>query len=365
MSVLILSCDCGLRMKAKGATPGRVGRCPKCGRTLRVPDAAGTPEVEPVPRGYGLTPASRPLATPPGPDLDPGQPTPRKKARRRPAPRAKPPEVSRPVEAYWRPDLRFPMRGAEGLMMVASLGLTFWVLTVLVPELCLAFMADAEKLGATLMGVLVSLVAALPSLMLTPLAIVYALQYHGRVLVSGAMGEVVPPRPPDRNFDGLSNGLGPWVVWLTCGASIGFGPLACYVFSRGGADPVNPLVALALTSLGLPYALMSLMMAFLDDRGMPRPMGVVGALMRLNLAFLQVSAVVGALGAALWWAFSWVHSLREGYYWTYVLAMLGWWLLAHWVAIVAMRVLGVFYHHHGSILRWHRKKPWWDVTVGT
>src|SRR5438270_6821165 len=105
MSVLILSCDCGLRMKAKGATPGRVGRCPKCGRTLRVPDPSEPPEVEPVARGYGLTPAPRPPVTPPDRELDPERPPPRKKARRRPAPQAKPPEVSRAFEAYWRPDL--------------------------------------------------------------------------------------------------------------------------------------------------------------------------------------------------------------------------------------------------------------------
>jgi hypothetical protein len=111
-------------------------------------------------------------------------------------------------------------------MMMAMLGLVFWVLMVLIPELCLAFRADAEKLGATMMGNLVSLIVALPGLLLAPLALVYAMQYHGRVLVSSAMGEVVPPRPPDRNFDGLLNGLGPWLVWFTCGATIGFGPIA-------------------------------------------------------------------------------------------------------------------------------------------
>jgi hypothetical protein len=193
-------------------------------------------------------------------------------------------------------------------------------------------------------------------------AIVYALQYHGRVLVSGAMGEVVPPRPPDRNFDGLLNGIGPWVVWLTCGATIGFGPLASYLFSRGWGDPVNPLFVAILASVGLPYALMSLMMAFLHEQGMPRPFAVVGALMRLNVAFLGISAIIGGLGLIVWGTFAAVLMLREGHYWTYILAMLAAECLAQWMAIVAMRVLGVFYHHHASILRWHREKPWWGMT---
>ena len=46
--------------------------------------------------------------------------------------------------------------------------------------------------------------------------------------------------------------------------------------------------------------------------------------------------------------------------------MLPCWMLALWASIVAMRVLGVFYHHHASILRWHREKPWWGgMTLGS
>jgi hypothetical protein len=364
MSVPILSCPCGLRMKAKGATPGRVGRCPKCGRTLKVPETPKEPadveaetEAAPVARGYGVQPAARPSS--PAPIAaefghSPERTATRKKTKgtRRPDPSTKLPEVTRTIEPWWRPDVLFPTRGAEGLMMVASLGLSFWVLTVLVPELCLEFVNSASFFGAAMMGYLIALVAALPSLAFTPVAIVYALQYHGRVLVSGAMGEVVPPRPPDRNFDGLWNGIGPWVVWLTCGATIGFGPLACYLFSRGWGDPVNPLFVMILASVGLPYALMSLMMAFLHEQGMPRPFAVVGALLRLNVAFLGISAIVGGLGMIVWGTFA------------AVLAMLAAECLAQWMAIVAMRVLGVFYHHHASILRWHREKPWWGMTWG-
>jgi hypothetical protein len=110
---------------------------------------------------------------------------------------------------------------------------------------------------------------------------------------------------------------------------------------------------------------MSLMMAFLNDGGFPRPFGVAGALMRLNVSFLPVCAVDVALGLVVWGAFGAVYSLREGWFWTYILASLPTWILAHWAAIVAMRGLGVYYHHHASVLRWHREKPWWDVTSGT
>ena len=64
-SVSILVCGCGLKVRAAGATPGRIGRCPRCGGELRVPDFV--PPVEPLrpvgadpagpEAGYGLNPA--------------------------------------------------------------------------------------------------------------------------------------------------------------------------------------------------------------------------------------------------------------------------------------------------------------------
>ena len=162
MSVLILSCPCGLRMKAKGATPGRVGKCPKCGQTLTVPEAP-EPEVkikvEPVTQGYGHDrPTFRPAVGAGRPRN--GQPVGEEVGKRQVTEPVKLPEVSREVEPWWRPDVLFPLRGAEGLMIVAMMGLAFWVVATLIPELCLVFVADASRsMGATFMGWLVSLVA--------------------------------------------------------------------------------------------------------------------------------------------------------------------------------------------------------------
>ena len=64
MSVPILICECGMRLKVAGAAPGKVGRCPNCGSTLQVPDLAVPKESEsgrnrasqPTEMGYGLMP---------------------------------------------------------------------------------------------------------------------------------------------------------------------------------------------------------------------------------------------------------------------------------------------------------------------
>jgi len=364
MSVPILSCPCGLRMKAKGATPGRVGRCPRCGQTLTVPETVGArvevkptptprPQAEPVSRGYDVPSSYHPSVT---------EAVERRPARKGPKSRAVEsaplPEVPREVEPWWRPALLFPMRGAEGLMVVAMMGLACWVVATLIPELCLQFIAD----GGFLMGLLVSLVAALPAMALGFFAVTYVLQYLGRVLVSGAMGEVMPPRPPDRNFDGLTSGLAPWLIWMTCGATVGLGPLAAYVLSRGWDQASNVAVVLLLIVVGLPYALMSLMMTFLDDGGIPRPNGVVAALVRFNVSFLAVCAIELGLASVVVGTHVGLLMLRGIQFWVYLPLMLPAWMLTLWLGIVAIRILGVFYYHHATILRWHREKPWWGTT---
>src|SRR5690242_3236057 len=47
MDVPILVCGCGMRIKAPGARPGRVGRCPSCGGRLEVPE---TPILQEEPK---------------------------------------------------------------------------------------------------------------------------------------------------------------------------------------------------------------------------------------------------------------------------------------------------------------------------
>src|SRR4051812_34556662 len=55
-----------MRLRAAGAVPGRVGKCPACGAWLRVPDEAPAPVAVPpaadrdperAPAGYALGPA--------------------------------------------------------------------------------------------------------------------------------------------------------------------------------------------------------------------------------------------------------------------------------------------------------------------
>jgi hypothetical protein len=238
----------------------------------------------------------------------------------------------------------YPLRGAESVAMVVIMGAIFWVFTILVPEYCLGVWNDASALGTPSMGTLVVLISALPALLLFPLALIYTLQYLGRVMVSSAMGETVPPRTPDRNFEGFFSGLYPWFIWLVFGAVVGLLPLMLSVLLTDFAILSDPVRAASLAFLGLPYALVALMVAFLHDHPLvTTPMGVISVLMRHGVFFLpaviKVTAVLG-LAATV---FIFVLSMRTGYFWLYLLAALGCWTIAIWTGIVAMRIMGVHY----------------------
>jgi len=61
VGVVTLVCSCGMRLKAPGAVPGRVGKCPRCGSMLKVP--AG-PATGPGPASDRVEPEPEPAASP-------------------------------------------------------------------------------------------------------------------------------------------------------------------------------------------------------------------------------------------------------------------------------------------------------------
>jgi hypothetical protein len=260
------------------------------------------------------------------------------------------------------PSILYPLRAGESLVMVAVIGILFWAFTVLVPEYCLGVWNDANSLGTPSMGMLVILISALPAFLLLPLILIYTLQYFGRVLVSSARGETIPPRLPDRNFEGLLHGLGPWCIWLVLGIGLGPLPFLLYVIC-GDLTMLNRHVLLGgLILLGFLYGQVSLMLSFLHDHPLAASAPwVIGALLRHGLSFLPTFlkslVLVGLFGVLL--ALTLV--LREGYFGVYLLIMLACWMLAIDCSIVILRILGLYYFHHKDSLNWNRSEPRWGV----
>ncbi len=371
MDVPVMVCECGMQVKVPGARPGRVGRCPRCGGRLQVPEippAEALPsrspaDDEPMAGGYGLAmqkpaPASQPTSQGkktrrPGEDPAPLR-------NRRPMADGPLPPLQRP-ERGWFASFLYPLRGAECLGVIAVLALISWVFYVLVPEYGLTVMRDASSMGAGLMGVLFVLIAAVPVVLLSPFLISYGLQYLGRILVSSAMGETIPPRTPDRNFDGFFNGLSPWCIWLVLGLGVGLLPASWYVSSRGlmaGFNGIEVILVLA----AMPYILAALMMSFLhDDPIAPKPWSVIHGIFALGAPFLALSAFIAAsLGLALA-TFGVALLIRSHVYILFLLLCLGCWAILYWTIIVVMRLLGTYYYHHKDGLRWHYHHPRWGV----
>ena len=272
------------------------------------------------------------------------------------------PVLDRP-ETSWLSSMSYPLRGAEPLGVIAMTSAILWLFGVLVPEYCLTLISDADSMGAPTIGHFIALISILPVVILFPLALSYWLQYLGRVLVSSAMGETTPPRAPDRNFDGFFNGLSPWLIWLCLGVFVGLIPLLAYAWSLSTWAEGSTYVAVALGLLGFPYMLMALMMSFLhDDSFAAWPWAVIFTILRLAGSFAAVCLflagmlALGVGGFALAIVF-----LRPNFFWLYFLVCLGCWVIVQWIAIVVMRILGLYYYHHKDDLKWHARRPRWGV----
>jgi|GEM_PF-1763687 len=435
MSVTILVCSCGRRLKAGGLAPGQKGRCPSCGASIQVPGPGPAPpqagglveedewnwqgtydlgeavrplplrrrEPDPIPTpasshesitpddfwsnglepskpssdsavhperraddewdwhgtAYQLGPNDKPAATsagdirPPAEDDGPA-PIPAPIGWTTPASGGK--STPQEPESWFPPRLFYPLRGAEALMPVVSIGLACWVMGTLVPSYCLTLQADAEMLGAPLMGYLIGLITALPSLMGLPLVLVYWLQYLGRVLTAAFEGERHPPRPPDRNFDGLLNGLSLWLLWGVLGLGVGALPLgACWAAATkvpALAPFANPTIALGTILFGFLYATMAFLIVFLhDDPLEANPARILGRVGRLFPSFLGLSLTAAILFGLVGAAFMGTFLLRSQSVWLFITASLPCWLLTVWISIVTMQMLGSYYGAHSPTAR--------------
>jgi len=372
-TALILICECGLRLKAPGATPGRVGRCPSCGGSLRVPDVPAsrqpvvkkTREDASANAGYQLQPTSEasvlvPNRSGPVPDAPAGGVF-IERTRRESMVDGLLPVLAEP-ETTLVASVPYPLRGAESLGMVVATSAIFWIFTILVPEYCLTLMADTHSMGVPILGHFFVVITTLPYVILFPLLILYWLQYLGRVIVASAMGEMHPPRTPDRNFAGFFHGISPWLVWLVLGVSVGMLPLGYYGSTLRSWSDANVAAVIGLLLLGLPYVLMCLMMAFVHDSPVAAvPWNVIASIVRLGASYFLVAAFVAAALVIAGATCGLVFLLRARVFWLYVASALCCWIVVQWTAIVVMRVLGNWYYHHCYSLRWHRESPRWGV----
>ena len=355
--VPILVCDCGKKLRAPGAIPGRVGRCPACGGMLRV--AGPLTESPPPPLSDGVSKPPSPLsATAPGAPVA----APSRKRRKRRNPETAGTEIwdglvaapTRP-ETRIRDSLLYPLWGATGIAALVILPPLLWVMSVMFYEGTMALVEGKEN-PAGLMGLLI----AMPSGALLLLGVGYTLLFLGRVLAASALGEPHHPRWPDWDVTAILHGLGRWLLAGLVGGLVGVGPAILYWTRCGAVGLANALIIAALLAVGLAYGLMALLASILhEDARAANPLTVVRAIVKLGRGYLRPCLVCGGavlLTGSLLYAVSRVDDplLARGL--VYVV-----WLVALYATMVVFRVLGLFYGRNARALGWFRNRKRWGL----
>jgi hypothetical protein len=205
MSTITLVCSCGMRMKAPGAMPGRVGKCPRCGSFLKVPDgpsAAPVPAPEPVAKAPGARPATFVKH--------------RSRSRQSSAPRGKSDgfvAAPRIAETRYVESLLYPLWNASGIALLAFMPPLLWICTAPM----FVILGTIDNAGLSVIG----FIFLVPQFMLMIAVGGYILLFLGQVLVTSSLGEVAQPRSPGWDISEISEGLGRWFWALVVGGVVG------------------------------------------------------------------------------------------------------------------------------------------------
>jgi hypothetical protein len=344
--VTILVCQCGARLNAPGATPGRSGKCPACGSVLRVPDAAIDSPVEDP---HDQTPTSHGL------EIAPHAVQVRLRARRRRKP-SKPSFLdkleawqglvrrpNKPEARIWE-SLLYPCWDIDGLVFLVIFSIIWWALMFVPFSLALD--------GATLNNPILTLVA--PVLLLGPVLVFgYTLLYLGEVLITSVAGEVRHPRWSAIDPYGIMRGIWRWFWAFLIGGVLGLFPAVWYWIRCGKVDMLDWVVLVDLIVPGVAYGQMALVASLLfDDPLGANPITVGQALWRVGLRSLRSALVVSAavmLTGGLWVLLVAIPIPALAYFlfWIFLIFIL-------YEALVVMRILGLEYRREARKIGWFR-----------
>lgn len=349
----ILICPCGKRLKAAGATPGRLGRCPACGGQLRVPDAAPPPvDADDIPEpagGYMLAPVSAPRPS----TFNPIPPPPRPSRSAAPPPREGFIHPPGRAETTLRESLLYPFWGSYGIILLLFMPPAFWLVSA--PGIVLI---DVFATGTAFS--MMALILLIPAGLGFLAASTYTLLFLGRLLVSSALGEVPHPHAPAWDFDDILGGLYRWFAALVGGFAMGILPIMVYWLYCGDIDLFDRIILAELGAVGASYALMALLAALLhDDPWAANPITVIRAILRVGWPFARPSLVAGFALMLTLGGFAFVLQTKDAA--VAAIGLLLCWVVAIYAAMVTLRILGLFHHRHRATLGWVRDRPRWGA----
>jgi hypothetical protein len=357
MSTTTLVCPCGMTLKAPGAKPGRVGKCPKCGGMLRVPDdfaptttkpPAPRPEVEDEPAAGYMVGAK---AATSGTTLY-----------------APPPSRSRPTStatSAGEGPIVPPRDGDVALGKSLSYPLWSWssiAILIYLPPALTVTSAPLPFLAGTLVGgtafTIASLIALGPGLLMGICVWGYTLVYLGNVLISSALGETLPPRTPHFGEEDILRVLGRWFWGCIIGVGVGAVPAVVWWIYCGEIDWADRLMFVNLAALGMAYAQMALLAVLLyDDPFAANPITVVRAIRLVGWDYAGVCFLSGAFLVSVAFQLSVIAQI-EGTL-AHILFFWLFWVNFLYGAMVVLRRLGRFCHRHRVVLAWFPEREGW------
>ena len=335
MGVITLVCSCGMRLKAPGAVPGRVGKCPRCGSMLRVPGEAAV-----------VVPDQAPAPTPNRETFVAGR-------TRRPKPATKavvrqqsdglvpPPKFA---ESRLVDSLTYPLWNISGIGLLAFLPPVIAITTL--PLFTILPMLTSGSAVAV-----VGVVWAVPQLLILLVVGGYVLLFLGQVLTTSASGEVLQPRSPGWDLGEIGRGLLRWWWALVIGLVVGGFPPLVYWFWCGDVDWLDRIVLVDLVVPGMAYAQMALLASLVHDSPMAaNPATVIASILRVGWAYLGPCLLTGSCLLVLGGIFAAILQIRDGL--AQLVAYWGFWVVFLYVSMVPLRRLGLFCFRHAVVLNW-------------
>ncbi len=253
-----------------------------------------------------------------------------------------------------RASFLYPFWGATGVALLVILPPILWLMSVPFVTMIIAFTGQDTpfRVGAML--------ALIPSFLGLSCALGYSLLFLGRVAAASAIGEVHHPRWPDWELSAIFFGFGRWLWAGFIGGVVGGFPATAYWIYCGDVDPFDALILAELAAAGAVYALMALLASILhDDALAANPITVLVAIRRVGWGYVTPCLLAGAAGVTIVTVGMAAFEVEN----PALAAFLFWffWVLALYLSLVVLRILGLFYHAHARELGWFRDRTGWGV----
>jgi hypothetical protein len=251
--------------------------------------------------------------------------------------------------------LLYPFWGETGIALLLVMPPFLWLTSLPTISIIGLLLSEGGSDGSRL-----AVVFLLPIAAAFALVVCFTLLYLGQVLVSSALGEVHHPRWPRWDLHEMFRGLCRWFWAFVAGVGGGFIPAVAYWMSCGDLDPLDIVILVELLALGAVYAQMALLASILHDDPLgANPFTVIQGIVRIGWSYVRPCLVSGVALTLAIAAFAGIFQITQP-----LLAALGlwaFWVLTLYLAMVALRVLGLCYHERCRALGWFRERPRWGV----